>query len=485
MPSVIPYDPSIVLGNIVDSEKLDKLEQIAKLQAPIDAAEEQLNSLIALRRSIDMTAQELINLNIDTSKITDESNKLNDEIKNAAIKYADIKIKAKKQIQQLSTQSAVSHYWESPLDYNRTQIKKMPLSADSMNMNVQYFSSDESDQNSQTQSQNIQKFISGEFSFLGNGMSEQAGKAAANQINSQYSRHDIAGTLVIAVSCTHKDAVLLAPCVIDVDKAIRVWNAMYKNEMLKTDDPKNMYDTMKKGSTDKEKSMSIVSGATYGSCFVGMVHILNSSKTVSSEKMNSIAEKIQTQIKYKNWLSNTMGGFGASGQFASDIKDLISTQEITTHCTITTRGSIPSIKANNVKMAVKEFAEFDGKSSMEKLAALQNATAAETSSLDSSAEKARMGEQMIALHNSEIKGVLTGLKEIDDGQNRVLDTNSMMIALEDYINKALAGELGMPINYYLKPVTKSQLARMWVNKYYPDKFTKTQTDEGEEPVKSK
>lgn len=485
MPSVIPYDPSIVLGNIVDSEKLEKIEQIAKLQAPIDAAEEQLNSLIALRRSIDMTAQELVNLNIDTSKITQESSKLNDEIKNAAINYADIKIKAKKQIQQLSTQSVVNHNWESPLDYNRTQIKKMPLSADSMNMNVQYFSSDESDQNSQTQSQNIQKFISGEFSFLGNGMSEQASKAAANQINSQYSRHNIAGTLVIAVSCTHKDAVLLAPCVIDVDKAIRVWNAMYKNEMLKTDDPKNMYDTMKKGSTDKEKSMSIVSGATYGSCFVGMVHILNTSKTVSSEKMNSIAEKIQTQIKYKNWLSNAMGGFGASGQFASDIKDLISTQEITTHCTITTRGSIPSIKANNVKMAVKEFAEFDGKSSMEKLAALQNATTSERDSLDSSSEKARMGEQMIALHNSEIKGVLTGLKEIDDGQNRVLDTNSMMTALEDYINKALAGELGMPINYYLRPITKSQLARMWVNKYYPDKFVKTQTDEGEEPAKSK
>lgn len=485
MPSVIPYDPSIVLGNIVEPEKLDMLEQIAKLQAPIDSAEEQLNSLIALRRSFDMTAQELVNLNIDTSKISTESDKINEEIKNAAISYADTKIKAKKQIQQLSAKQLVNHNWESPLDYNRTQIKKMPLSADSMNMNVQYFSSDESDQNSKTQSQSIQTFISGEFSFLGKGMSEQAGKAAASQINSQYSRHNIAGTLVIAVSCTHKDAVLLAPCVIDVDKAIRVWNAMYKNEMLKTDSPSSMLAAVAKGSTDKEKAMTIVSGATYGSCFVGMVHILNSSKTVSTEKMNSIAEKIQAQIKYKSWLSNAVGGFGASGQFASDIKDLISTQEITTHCTITTRGSIPSIKANNIKMAVKEFSEFDGKSAMEKLAALQNATTSERDSLDASAEKARMGEQMIALHNSEIKGVLTGLKEIDDGQNRVLDTNSMMTALEDYINKALAGELGMPINYYLKPITKSQLAQMWVNKYFPDKFLKTQTDEGEEPAKAK
>lgn len=480
MPSVIPYDPSIVLGNIVDVEKLEKLEQIAKLQAPIDAAEEQMNSLIALKRSIDMTAQELINLRIDTEEISKESAEISEEIKQAAIEYARIKLESKKQIQQLSAQSTVSHNWESPLDYNRTEIKKMPLSADSMNMNVQYFSSDENDQNSRTQSESIQKFISSEFSFLGATMSDQASKAAASQVNSQYSRHNIAGTLVIAVSCTHKDAVLLAPCVLNVDKAIRVWNAMFTDDMLKTDDPGNMMATIAKGSTDKENSMSIVSGATYGSCFVGMVHILNTSKTVSSEKMNSMASKIQSQLKFRKSLSYAMGGFGSQGSFADDVKNLLSTQEVSTHCNITTRGSIPSIKANNVRMAVKEFTEFDGQSAMQKLAALQNATASEMDSIDASAEKARVGEQMISLHNSQIQGVLSGLKDIDDGENRVLDTNSMMTALEDYINKALAGELGMPINYYLKPITKSELAKMWVDKYFPNQFLKTQTEEGEE-----
>lgn len=175
-----------------------------------------------------------------------------------------------------------------------------------------------------------------------------------------------------------------------------------------------------------------------------------------------------------------MGGFGASNRFADDIKNLLSTQEVSTHCNITTRGSIPSIKANNVKMAVKEFTVFDGQSAMEKLAALQNATDTESNTLDASAEKARVGEQMISLHNSQIQGVLSGLKDIDDGENRVLDTNSMMTALEDYINKALAGELGMLINYYLKPITKSELAKMWVDKYFPNEFLKTQTEEGEE-----
>ncbi len=43
----------------------------------------------------------------------------------------------------------------------------------------------------------------------------------------------------------------------------------------------------------------------------------------------------------------------------------------------------------------------------------------------------------------------------------------------------------MPTNYYLKPITESRLAQMRVNKYFPDKFLKTQTDEGEEPAKAK
>lgn len=130
-------------------------------------------------------------------------------------------------------------------------------------------------------------------------------------------------------------------------------------------------------------------------------------------------------------------------------------------------------------MAVKEFTSFDGKSAMENIASLQNATATAKDSVDSSAENARLGNQMTSLKNAQIKGVISGLSEIDDGSNKIIDVNSMMTALEDYIDKVLKGELGMPINYYLKPITKSQLAQMWVDKYFPKKFLKVSTAEGE------
>lgn len=479
MPSVIPFDPSIVLGNIVDPAKLEQLNKIAELQAPIDAAENEMNSLITLRRSIESTTRELANMGISTLELHKKSKAIDEKISAAAIDYATKKIEGKEEIQKIQAEPIVNASWESPLDYNRTQIKKMPLSADSMNMSVQYFSFDRNSQDSSTQSQSILDFISSEFKFLGDEFSDQAGKTAASQVHSQYSRHDISGTLVIAINCTHKDAALLAPCVIDVDKAIRVWNQIFRDDMLKTDDLENMKKTARNAATEKEKSITIVSGATYGSCFVGMVHILNTQGTISTEKMNSVAESIQAQFKADSWLTSAAGGFGVNSQFAKDVKSLLSTQEISSHCTLTTRGAIPSIKSNQVKMAVQQFASFDGKAAMENLASLQNMTASEKDSVDASAESARLGNQMIALKNAQMQGVLSGLSEIDDGCNQMIDINSMMTALEDYINKALGGEFGIPINYYLKPVTKSELAQMWVDKYFPNKFLKVITPEGE------
>lgn len=479
MLSVIPFDSSIALGNIVDPTRLKQLERISAKQAPIDNAEEEMNSLITLKRSLDTTVNELKNMNIDVSELVTESAEVGEQIKNAAVEYAKIKLASKKDIQQIRAEAQVSANWESPLDYNKTQIKKMPLSADSMNMNVQYFSIDQNNQSSVTQSESIQAFISSEFRFLGDEFSDQASKAAASQVNSQYSRHDILGTLVIAVSCTHKDAALLAPCVIDVDKAIRIWNAMYNDDMLKTDNPSDMMDIATKSQTEQENAMTIISGATYGSCFIGMVHVLNSTTTVSSEKMKSIAESIQDQCKIESWFYDVTGGFGVSEQFASNVKNLLSAQNVSSHCTIATRGSIPSIKSNQVKIAVQQFSTFDAKSSMESIATLQNATASAKDSVDASAEKARTAGQMVSLKNAQVKGVLTGLSEIDDKNNKIIDINSLMTAFEDYVDKALKGSLGMPINYYVKPITKSQLAEMWVDKYFPNKFLKVNTAEGD------
>jgi len=359
---------------------------------------------------------------------------------------------------------------ESPVDYNKTQLKKMPLSADSMKMNVQYFSFDENTQDSNTAAFTVKSFVSGELDILGDSFKSQASEAAQSQMNSQYGRHSIAGTLVISVTCTHKDAVLLAPFILDVDKAIRVWNKVYPNDMIKTDSLASIQKIAAQANTKEEKSLTLLSGATYGSCFIGMVHILNTTTTMATEKMYSVASSIQGQFAVSGWFENESGGFGVDTSFSDDAKNLLSAQNITSHCTLVAMGSIPSIKSNQVKMGVQQFTDFDGATAMGKLATLQNATAGDKQTVDSAADKARTGQQMLAMENSKVTAVLSGLSLIDDGANKMLDINSMMDALDDYIQKALAGNIGVPINYYLKAVTASELAEMWMTKYYPNKY---------------
>jgi hypothetical protein len=228
MPTTIPYDPSLALGNVVHPDTLDLLEQLSQAQAPIDAAQDTMNSLISMKRSLDMTVQELMNMQIDPSDLQKESADVGKQISKAATDYAKTRIKQEQAIQPLKAKvQAVNVEVESPIDYVRTQIKKMPLSSDSLKMDAQYFSFDENKQKAQNTIATIKAFVSESTSFLGDELSTQASTAAAQQVSRQVETHQVAGTLVITASCTHKDAALLAPFVLDVDKAIRVWNTVH------------------------------------------------------------------------------------------------------------------------------------------------------------------------------------------------------------------------------------------------------------------
>jgi len=471
MPSVIPYDPSLVLGSLVLQSKLDNLVAISAIQAPVDTAEDTMNSFIAMKRSIDMTIQELINMEVDPTALISESQDIGKMIQDAAIKYAKAKLDAETQIQPLKAKILGVHDdVESPVDYNKTQIKQMPISADSLKMNVQYFAFDENEEDSNTHAATVKSFVSDELDIFGDSYKGQVSDAVQSQMNSQHSRHSISGTLVVSVTCTHKNALLLAPFILDVDKAIRVWNRVYPDDMIKTDSVTNMTATAVESGTGLEKSLTVLSGATYGSCFVGMVHVLNTKDTQSSEVMFSVASSLQGQFSVGGWFATESGGFGVDSSFSNDAKNLLSSQNITSHCTLVTMGSIPSIKSNQVQMGVKGFADDDGAKSMAALQKLQNATAADKTTVDSSATAARTGGQFIALQASKVTSALSALADIDKQANKLIDSNSMMDALDDYIQKCLGGNLGVPINYYTKPITKSQLAEMWMAKYYPTKF---------------
>ena len=471
MPSTIPYDPTLALGNLVTQDRLDLLAQISAKQSPADDAEDHLNDLITLRRSFDMTIQELIDMDVDTTDMAKQRGEVNKQITAAAVDYSKAKIQAEQDILPLKRKiKTVGSGPESPIDYNRTQIKSLPISADSMKMNVQYFAYDRNEQSSQTHAATVGAFVSEETEWLGDSISGAASSAAQSQTNSQHARHDIAGTLVISATCTHKNAQILAPFVLDVDKAIRVWNEMHQDLYIDTSKASVLAGIAQQQEKDQDKHLTLLSGAVYGSCFIGMVHVLNTTTTDSSEDVYSVASKLQTSFKVGGWFASEQGGFGVDSSFSNDAKNLLSAQNVTSHCTLFAMGSIPSIKSNQVQMSVKTFADDDGAKSMAALAKLQTATAAAQDSVDAAADAARTGGQFVAIKNSTVTAALSAMSDIDDKQNKIIDTNSMMTAFEDYVDKALAGNVGVPIMYYTKPITRIQLAQMWVAKYFPGRY---------------
>lgn len=470
MPSTIPYDPSLVLGSIVHPERLEKVVAIARLQQPADAAQVKLNSLITLQRNTEMTIQELLDMHITPDALLRQQAETTEAIKAAAEEYGRARIAAETAIQPIRASiPAVDYEIESPLDYNRSQLKNMGLSTDSLQLNVQYFSRIVNEQASDTHASNISSFVSESLRYFGQHHAAQAARAVQEQVNTQLEDHEIAGTLVISISCTHRDAQVFAPLIVDVDKAVRAWNAVYPDDMIRTDDAVSTLVTQALADTPAERRIHLISGATFGSSFVGMVHILNTTNTVSHQQMQSVAANLQSTFDLGGWFAASTGGFGVESSFSDSAKALLSTQNIQSHCSLVTMGIIPSIKSNQVMLGVKQLADFDPAKEMERLAALQGATAESGNTVSSAAEAARTGQQMITLQNSTITSTLTGLADIDDGQNSIIDINSMMTGMDDYIQKCVSADenVGVPINYYLKSMSKSDIARAWLHKYYP------------------
>ena len=482
MSTNIPYDPNLDLGNIVPPSHLKVLENISALQTPIDAAQDELNSLIMLRRKLDMTKEELTLMDVDVDDLEKPIDDVNAAIKTAAATYATTSAtnlpkvaEERKAIPQIS--SAI----ESPIDYNKSEIKQMPLAADTMTMDAQYFSFDEETQKSKDQMTALKSFISASTSFLGDKASTQMTNSSGSQLANQVETHDIQGTLVITCNCTHRQADLFAPFIIDVDKGIRAWNELIATgeltgDMIKVNDAGSISKIAEQQQTKDAAYYNLLSGITTGSSFVGMVHVLKDSSTETDQKMRSTAASLQGQMEVGSWFSDFKGGFGVDGSFSSSAKNLLSSQNITSHISLVTMGIIPTIEANDVALTVKQFTDFSPDKMMGQLAVLQNSTADAQSSITSAADNARTGGQMVALEASKIKSAVSAVGELDDGKNKMLDINSLMTAFTDFVTKAASGG-GVPINYFLKPITASQLAQMWVAKYLPGEYVTSAGDD--------
>lgn len=475
MPSSIPFDhPSLVLGNIVDNFILNRMKKISNLQSTIDAAHDKLNSQIMLRRSLSMMENELTELGVDVSDLAGKIKETDASITQTATDYMNTRITNETSIQALREEIAAKEptdTLESPVDFGKSKIVRLPLSADSIKLDTQYFSHAGNEEGTEA---GIESYVKEATSNLGSRSGEVA-RSVTQQINRQKKNHSLAGTLIITASCTHRFAALLEPLLLDVDKTVNIWNTLNKDErQLDTHDHKAMEESANSKASAEENTLTLLSGVTYGSSFVGMVHILDQHKN-SSENTTTVDPSLEQQLKIGRWLEDQSGGFGVNPDIMKNVQKLISSQDVQAHVSLVSMGVIPSIGSNQVKMNLMSLARPNPQELTQSLAAISNLSSSDQHTIETGATESKAGKRMLNLQNSLVTTVLQELNTIDQGSNKVLDVNTLVNAFEDYLSliKQPDGNAGVPINFYLKNISRTQIARLWIDKYYTSSTTET------------
>lgn len=467
MPSTIPYDPTLVMGNLVDPKDIDNLKVISAAERPVDVAQDTLNDTIRAKQQLQMTYTELANLGLSQAQLTaldTQMTALNTTLGLNAGDYAKAVLDSqtaiaagKKNIATLSEQP------ESPVDWNKTEIKKIELSSNTMNMDVQYIRNEDEDDGSNAHADNVAASVSAAVSCVFG--FKAAASVATNVTNTTLattSAHNIVGTLVITAACTHKMATELAPFILDPEKAIDAWNQTYPSDIIPSD-PTAMAALI---NVDTKNKLHILSGKTIGSSFVGLVHFEQHESTNSTQNSNASTKAANASFEYGGWFADYEGKFGITKDVSDNVKKMFSTTNVTSHCSLITMGIIPSIKSNLIKTTVNTL-KPDAKEVMGQLAAIQGATDSTVKTIGSSASDAKVGSQYIELNNSYISNVVSNLGVIENNNNQVIDTNSLMTAFDDYVQQATKGEDGVPINFFIREITKSAIAKAWMKKFNP------------------
>ncbi len=177
-------------------------------------------------------------------------------------------------------------------------------------------------------------------------------------------------------------------------------------------------------------------------------------------------DSIQEQFTIGKWFARESGSFGIDPSFSSAIRNLISSNQITSHVTIVTMGVVPSLKSNEVRTGVKTLADADTGKLMETVSVVTDVDNVTTTPSSSAASSREMAE-IVTVKGSSTQNIMQGLGKIDEAANKLLDLNSMMTAFEDYVTKVNGGKSGVPVNYYVKKISRSQLAELWLAKYHP------------------
>jgi len=343
------------------------------------------------------------------------------------------------------------------------------LSYDSLHFDVQYHRNEESNDKSYSHSEQLSKTTN---AFVRAGPASATFTASSNQSSSSHqgqSMHKIEGTIVLCAKATHRNADIIEPFIMDPVKAVTAWNYTYPEDKIDVD-PVSIYKTaLEDYKTDKseKKALSIISGCSKGSSFVGMVHLLKTESTSSTQTASSAASAVMATIEADIWVQSVSGHFGINDSTSNMAKSLNSSSDIECHATMECLGIIPDISESEIASTVMSL-DPDPSEIMEQLNAMSEASDSTVNdSITGQAGKAKRGNQFMKIKSDYLQNTVSALATKENANNKIIDMNSMLTSFTNYCNKAMEGNgCGIPQSFYIKQLVKSDIAKLYIRKFY-------------------
>eukprot|EP00547_Thalassionema_nitzschioides_P017375 CAMPEP_0194252512 /NCGR_PEP_ID=MMETSP0158-20130606/27798_1 /TAXON_ID=33649 /ORGANISM="Thalassionema nitzschioides, Strain L26-B" /LENGTH=163 /DNA_ID=CAMNT_0038989945 /DNA_START=32 /DNA_END=520 /DNA_ORIENTATION=- len=163
---------------------------------------------------------------------------------------------------------------------------------------------------------------------------------------------------------------------------------------------------------------------------------------MSSQRAESTASAVRESLRNRSFSNGLTGNYGVSQSDASNASALMSGSEISNQVNLVVQGCIPSIVASDIPSTVKRLKPTP-EAVMGMLTAIQSsASDAVMKSPAAAAADGRRGNQYQAVNSAHADKTIEKTEEVNTEQNRVIDTNSMMTAFEDYVKKCREGKCG-------------------------------------------
>ncbi|CAM3661489.1 hypothetical protein VA7868_00366 [Vibrio aerogenes CECT 7868] len=425
----VPYHPGLVLGNILESSYLSYIQQHSQIQGQTEKCRKQHNALTQQKNKLDMIREELVSMGVDEtdlSEIDNEIQRVRKKMLKAAVNYSKAVINTEKQLASLegsTSLASVSSQSESPVDFMKSEMMAKPLASDSIELDMQFFHLDSHTTDPTAFAAQIARHVA-----------HQSGHQLADQVQKKVmhhaSQHNIQGTLVISANCTHRTASVFSPLVLDPEKAVRAWNACYPGQAIAAQSVDKVKKTTSSGRSQMQ-TLDVLSGATFGSSFVGMVHFIqDDTLTSAGEKARSSGYLTQSNLQIQ--------------------------------CSFVSMGIIPETGSSTARTVVSDIAG-DTRSQVQAMSFLNSdrEDEFETEETLKQAEEERSNYKNMLSHS--MKSVVEAFSQTAMTEQNVLNLDTLMTIFDNFTESARNTKkaCGVPLNYYITQYTRDDILQLF------------------------